>query len=443
MNSYQIYSKLSVELSQTTGLLGTGPNLGEALLHLTTHFPANFSCSMTSALFDGHGLPGRYGSGLSVFVHSHHGEETAIHMTNRAGADFLGDDLDTNFHGRSPRVIHGGQKGDQFSHVDWLPEHHLIHVEGDHIPSRITTRAGICRLVQQFEDGSAMNIAGEISRVRCHQHRHGKLVRREFHSHDNNIYQFICSPNFAMNNSSQVIRAFTPTGKLRASINLGNPILANRDPASGDPLGVSIDLARAFAGRLGVEVEWVVFDTAGKSVDAVTHEQADIGFFAIDPLRGEGISFTAPYVLIEGSYMVPDASPIQANDEVDRPGRRVTVGKGSAYDLFLSRELRHAEIVRAPTSPTVVDVFVAQGLDVAAGVKQQLEADAKRFPGLRLLPGHFMVIQQAMGLPKGRGEEAAQCLRQFVEDMKASGFVAQALARHGIQGAIVAPVTQG
>lgn len=246
-----------------------------------------------------------------------------------------------------------------------------------------------------------------------------------------------------MNNSSQVIRAFTPTGKLRASINLGNPILANRDPATGDPVGVSIDLARAFAGRLGVEVEWVVFDTAGKSVDAVTHEQADIGFFAIDPLRGEGISFTAPYVLIEGSYMVPDASPIQANEEVDRPGRRVTAGKGSAYDLFLTRELRHAEIVRAPTSPTVVDVFVAQGLDVAAGVKQQLEADAKRFPGLRLLPGRFMVIQQAMGLPKGRGEEAAQCLRQFVEDMKASGFVAQALARHGIQGAIVAPVTQG
>ena len=246
-----------------------------------------------------------------------------------------------------------------------------------------------------------------------------------------------------MNISSQVIRAFTPTGKLRASINLGNPILANRDPATGDPVGVSIDLARAFAGRLGVEVEWVVFDTAGKSVDAVTQEQADIGFFAIDPLRGEGISFTEPYVLIEGSYMVPDASPIQANDEVDRPGHRVTVGKGSAYDLFLTRELRQAEIVRAPSSPTVVDVFVAQGLDVAAGVKQQLEADAKRFPGLRLLPGRFMVIQQAMGLPKGRGEEAAQCLRQFVEDMKASGFVAQALARHGIQGAIVAPVTQG
>lgn len=246
-----------------------------------------------------------------------------------------------------------------------------------------------------------------------------------------------------MSISPQVIRSFTPTGKLRASINLGNPILANRDTVTGDPVGVSIDLARAFAGRLGVEVELVVFDTAGKSVDAVTQEKADIGFFAIDPLRGEGISFTAPYVLIEGSYMVPDASPIHANDDVDQPGHRVTVGKGSAYDLFLTRELQQAEIVRAPTSPTVVDVFVAQGLDVAAGVKQQLEADARRFPGLRLLPGRFMVIQQAMGLPKGRGEEAAQCLRQFVEDMKASGFVAQALARHGIQGAVVAPATQG
>jgi len=246
-----------------------------------------------------------------------------------------------------------------------------------------------------------------------------------------------------MSISPQVIHAFTPTGKLRASINLGNPILANRDAVTGDPVGVSIDLARAFAGRLGVEVELVVFDTAGKSVDAVTQEKADIGFFAIDPLRGEGIAFTAPYVLIEGSYMVPDASPIHANDEVDRPGHRVTVGKGSAYDLFLTRELRQAEIVRAPTSPTVVDVFVAQGLDVAAGVKQQLEADARRFPGLRLLPGRFMVIQQAMGSPVGRGAEAAQCLRQFVEDMKASGFVAQALARHGIQGAMVAPATQG
>ena len=242
-----------------------------------------------------------------------------------------------------------------------------------------------------------------------------------------------------MNIPSHVIQAFTPTGKLRASINLGNPILANRDAATGEPVGVSIDLARAFAERLGVEVELVVFDAAGKSVEAVTQEQADIGFFAIDPLRGEGISFTAPYVLIEGSYMVPQDSPIQSNEEVDRAAHRVTVGKGSAYDLYLSRELRQAQIVRAPTSPTVVDVFVAQGLEVAAGVKQQLEGDARRFPGLRLLPGRFMVIQQAMGTPKGRGQDAAEVLRQYVEEMKASGFVAEALARHGIKGASVAP----
>ena len=236
-----------------------------------------------------------------------------------------------------------------------------------------------------------------------------------------------------------VRQAFAPTGKLRASINLGNPILANKHPQTGEPFGVSIDLARTFAQRLGVDIELVVFDAAGKSVEAVRNEQADIGFFAIDPLRGEGIAFTAPYVLIEGAYMVPYLSPIRANEEVDRSGIRVAVGKGSAYDLFLTRELKQAEIVRAPTSPTVVDVFVEQMLEVAAGVKQQLEADQQRFSGYRLLPGRFMVIQQAMGTPKSRGAEAAAYLAKFVEDMKSSGFVSDALQRHGIQGASVAP----
>ena len=245
-----------------------------------------------------------------------------------------------------------------------------------------------------------------------------------------------------MNISSQIVSAFTPTGRLRASINLGNPLLANKDAVSGQPFGISIDLARAFAERLGVELELVVFDTAGKSVEAVTKEQADIGFFAIDPLRGEGISFTAPYVLIEGCYMVPASSPIHSNDAVDRPGNRVAVGKGSAYDLFLTRELRQAEIVRSASSQAVVDLFVEQGLEVAACIKQQLLADAKRFPGLRLLPGRFMVIQQAMGLPRSRGEAAAECLSQFVEEMKASGFVSESLARHGIEGASLAPPAQ-
>jgi polar amino acid transport system substrate-binding protein len=236
-----------------------------------------------------------------------------------------------------------------------------------------------------------------------------------------------------------LVTAFAPTGTLRASINLGNPILANRDPATGEPVGVSVDLARGLAERLDIDLALVVFDAAGKSVEAVTAEQADIGFFAIDPLRGEGIAFTAAYVLIEGAYLVRADSPLQSNDEVDRAGHGVVVGKGSAYDLYLTRELRHAQILRSPTSPKVVDTFIEMGAEVAAGVKQQLQADAARIAGLRLLPGRFMVIQQAMGTPRSRGVAANAFLRQYVEEMKASGFVAQALARHGIEGASVAP----
>ncbi|TDY23441.1 amino acid ABC transporter substrate-binding protein (PAAT family) [Paraburkholderia sp. BL6665CI2N2] len=236
-----------------------------------------------------------------------------------------------------------------------------------------------------------------------------------------------------------VISAFTPTGKLRASINLGNPILANQDPKTGEPFGVSVDLACAFAKKLGVELELVVFDTAGKSAQAVSEERADFGFFAVDPLRGETIAFTAPYVLIEGFYLVRDDSPVRTNQDVDQAHNRVAVGKGSAYDLFLTRELNAAQIVRAPSSPTVVQTFLEQGLEVAAGVKQQLEADARATTGLRLLDERFMVIQQAMGTPKSRGEAAAALLRSFVEEVKASGFVADGLARHGIVGASVAP----
>ena len=238
--------------------------------------------------------------------------------------------------------------------------------------------------------------------------------------------------------SAELTKTLAPTGTLRASINLGNPILANRG-ADGQPFGVSIDLARGLGRLLGVDVELVVFDTAAKSVEAVTQEQADFGFFAVDPARGAGIHFTAPYVLIEGAYLVRNDSPLQDNAEVDQPAHRVVVGQGSAYDLYLSRALKQAQILRSPTSPTVVDTFIAEGAEVAAGVKQQLEADALRVGGVRLLPGRFMVIQQAMGLPKGRGEAAAALLRAYVEDMKASGFVAQALQRHGIQGASVAP----
>jgi polar amino acid transport system substrate-binding protein len=235
-----------------------------------------------------------------------------------------------------------------------------------------------------------------------------------------------------------LLQAFASTGRLRAAINLGNPCLAGRDE-KGEPCGVSVDLARAFAERVGAPLELVVFDAAGKSVEAVTAEHADFGFFAVDPLRGAGIAFTAPYVLIEGAYLVREDSPLSDNGEVDRAGHSVMVGQGSAYDLYLTRSLKHAAIVRAPTSPAVVDHFIQHGADIAAGVRQQLEADARRLGGLRLLPGRFMVIEQAMGLPKGRGAEAAAVLARFVEEMKASGFVAEALARHGISGASVAP----
>ncbi|GAB7536526.1 ABC transporter substrate-binding protein [Burkholderia sp. 3C] len=237
-----------------------------------------------------------------------------------------------------------------------------------------------------------------------------------------------------------LVTAFAPTGTVRASINLGNPILANRDAATGEPVGVSVDLARAFAAELGVPLELVVFDAAGKSVEAVSDGRADFGFFAVDPKRGETIAFTEPYVLIEGWYLVRDASPIRTNADVDQAQHRVAVGQGSAYDLFLTRELKAAQIVRAPTSPAVVQTFLDRDLEVAAGVKQQLEADAAHLSGVRLLDERFMVIRQAMGVARARGERAAEALGRFVEAHKRSGFVEAALARHGIQGASVAPL---
>jgi polar amino acid transport system substrate-binding protein len=232
---------------------------------------------------------------------------------------------------------------------------------------------------------------------------------------------------------------FAPGGRLRAAINLGNPILAGLDRASARPSGVSVDLAQAFADRLGTPLELLTSDTAAASVAAVTDEAADIGFFAIDPERGAGISFTGPYLLIEGCYLVRADSPLRSGEDVDRPGLRVVVGRGSAYDLHLTRKLQHAGIERAPSSPRVVETFLAQGADVAAGVRQQLEADARRIPDLRLLDGHFMLIRQAMGAPKPRGPRAAAILNAFVEEMKANGFIAEALARHQVDGATVAP----
>lgn len=238
--------------------------------------------------------------------------------------------------------------------------------------------------------------------------------------------------------NASMATVFAPSGTLRASINLGNPVLANLDPKTGKPVGISVDLAAELAKRLGVPLQLVAVKSAGASVENVEQDKADVGFFAIDPKRGQEISFTNPYVLIEGFYAVHQDSPITRNEQVDQAGTTVAVGKDSAYDLFLTRELHKATIVRIPTSPAVVQGFLDQHLDVAAGVKQQLEKDAAKAGGLRILDQRFMVIRQAMGVPKAKGDAAAAYLSSFVEDMKSSGVVGASMARHHIEGAEVA-----
>jgi len=229
-----------------------------------------------------------------------------------------------------------------------------------------------------------------------------------------------------------------PTGKLRAAINFSNPVLAGRDPTTGEPCGISVDLARELARRLGVAIEFVPYYAAGKVVEGLKSAAWDVCFLAIDPVRAADISFTAPYVVIEGVYMVADASPTRSNAEVDRPGTRVGVIVGSAYDLFLSRELKHTTIVRAADIEAVMDLWATGKLDTVAGVKPQLEAIAKRMPGLRLIPERFMAINQAMGTPRGR-EAGARYVHDFIVEMKASGSVAQAFVRNRIEGASMAP----
>jgi len=238
--------------------------------------------------------------------------------------------------------------------------------------------------------------------------------------------------------SPAAIADLAPAGKLRAAINFGNPVLATKDPATGEPGGISADLARELARRLGVPIEFVRYDSAGKVVQGLESAAWDVCFLAIDPLRAADISFTAAYVVIEGVYLVAEASPFRGNADIDHPGRRVGVVVGSAYDLFLSRELKQAAIVRASGIDGVVDLWVAGKLDAVAGVKPLLEAIAKRLPGVRLLPERFMAINQAMGTPRGR-DAGARYVNQFLDEMKASGFVAQAFARNRIEGAATAP----
>jgi polar amino acid transport system substrate-binding protein len=234
-----------------------------------------------------------------------------------------------------------------------------------------------------------------------------------------------------------------PTGTIRAGINHGNPILAQKDPATGELRGITVDLAQELGRRIGVPVTLVPYDAAGKMTDALAGGAWDIAFLAVDPARAMEISFTAPYLEIEGTYLVPGDSPIRTVADADRDGVRIAAGAKSAYDLFLSRNLKNARVVRAPTALEAVDLFAADKLEAVAGVRQALATAAARIPGTRVLEDRFMVIAQAAGVPKGR-DAAASYLRVFIEDAKASGLVAESLRRSGVEGsATVAPPAAG
>ena len=239
---------------------------------------------------------------------------------------------------------------------------------------------------------------------------------------------------------SSTLSSFAPTATLRVGINLGNPILANEDLNTKRLYGVTIDIANEIGKRISLPVQLIPFKTAGATVDAVKTGEIDLVFVAIDPVRGADISYTPAYIQIEGAYMVKANSSINNNEEVDAVGNEIVVGKGSAYDLYLSREIKHATLLRAASSQAVVDDFMSGQGNVAAGVKQQLESDAKRYEGLRMLPGRFMVINQAIGIPKARTqyEVATAYLSDVIAELKQSGFIAEAMKRHNIQGAKVA-----
>jgi polar amino acid transport system substrate-binding protein len=237
--------------------------------------------------------------------------------------------------------------------------------------------------------------------------------------------------------SPDLVKELAPGGHLIASINLGNSVLAQGTPEA--PRGVSVDLATELARRIGVPVQFVCWPAAKASFDTVKAAKADIGFLAHEPARAAEVEFTAPYVEIEGAYMVRKGSPLKVIEEVDRPGNRICVGPGSAYDLYLTRTLKHAELVRAEIGggSSNIQKFLKDNLEVCANVRQPLEAWAANDPSVRLLPGRFMVIGQAIALPKGRPAAAAY-IKAFVEEMKSSGFVADGLKRSG-QSATVAP----
>lgn len=239
-------------------------------------------------------------------------------------------------------------------------------------------------------------------------------------------------------NPSSLRSDLAPTGKIRVGINYGNPVLAAKDSASGELRGVAVDLARELGRRVELPIELVGFDAAGKMFDAVRTGAWDIAFLAVDPGRAGEIDFTAPYIEIEGTYLVPPGSPFRAVEEVDRAGVRIGISSKSAYDLFLSRTIERARLVRASGPDAAFTLLLDGKVDVVAGVRQHLDANAAKLAGARVFDGRFMAIHQALGIQKGRTEGAAY-LRAFIEDVKTSGFVAQAIDRAGVRGVSVAP----
>jgi polar amino acid transport system substrate-binding protein len=236
---------------------------------------------------------------------------------------------------------------------------------------------------------------------------------------------------------------FAPTGKLRAAINLGNGVLAQKDPKTGELDGVSVRLAKALAAELHLPIELIPYPSAGQTTDAAANGAWDVAFLAVDPGRAQNIIFTTPYVEIVGTYMVKADSPIRSTEDVDRDGVKVSVGRGAAYDLYLSRQFKHAQFDRAPTSGDAIQLFLDGKVDAVAGVRAALTAAAQAAAkggrsDLRIIDPGFQTIEQAVAVPKGR-ESAYAYAQAFVERMKASGFVRKALDETHQTDAGVAP----
>ena len=229
-----------------------------------------------------------------------------------------------------------------------------------------------------------------------------------------------------------------PTGKLRVGINFQNTLLTRKDPATGEAGGIALDLAHELGRRIGVAVEIVPFKTAGHLADAAKTGEWDVAFLAAEAQRANTIAFTAPYLEIETTYLVPAGSPFRNVADVDREGVRIAVGAKGGPDLALSRILKRATLVRAPSTAAARKAFVSEKLDALAGLRPTLVADAQNIPGSRVLEGRFSVVGQAVGTHRGR-EAGAMYLNEFVEDIKASGLVARTIDKNGVRGVAVAP----